>query len=187
MTLYLPDEIASSHAIAASAKLVLAFTIANPLASKKEMATALGMSRSNLFKTLANLKKSGAAASLPEWTMESTLVDYSPLQSTPHPSGLCKGSGGSVGSNKKSSTLKAASAPPTQEEVQGYAAGKGREDLAADFFQKYDADRWLVNGEPMTSWRKMFDGWARRRPKPTQAARRKRTLEDALYDVDKTY
>jgi hypothetical protein len=71
--------------------------------------------------------------------------------------------------------------------VRGYAASKGREDLAADFFAKYDGDRWVVNGEPLASWRKMFDGWARRRPKPTQAARRKRTLEDALYDVDKTY
>jgi hypothetical protein len=187
MTLHLPDDAASSHAITASTKLVLAFTISNPLASKKEAATALGMSRSSLFKALADLKKKGVATSPPEWTVESPRVDYSLPESTPHPSRVCKGSGGSGGSPVKSSTPKAASASPTQEEVQGYAAGKGREDLAADFFEKYDADRWTVNGEAMTSWRKMFDGWARRRPKPTQAARRKRTLEDALYDVDKTY
>ena len=90
-------------------------------------------------------------------------------------------------SHTKSSPQKAAASPPTQEEVEGYAASKGRQDLVTDFFAKYDGDRWEVNGEPMASWKRMFDGWARRRPKEAQPARRKRTLEEALYDVDKTY
>ena len=197
MTLYLPDEIADSREITASAKLVLAFTISNPLTSKNEAAKALGMSRSSLFKSLSTsppewtiVHPSGLNRSLtspPEWTTESTRVDYSPPEYTPHPSSVCKGSGGVTNSHTKSSPQKAAASPPTQEEVEGYAASKGRQDLVTDFFAKYDGDRWEVNGEPMASWKRMFDGWARRRPKEAQPARRKRTLEEALYDVDKTY
>jgi hypothetical protein len=187
MILYLPDEIANSREITASAKLVLAFTISNPLTSKNEAAKVLGMSRSSLFKSLSDLKKKGVSTSPPEWTTESTRVDYSPPEYTPHPRSVCKGSGGVEKKHTKSSPQKATASPPTQEEVEGYAASKGREDLVADFFAKYDGDRWTVNGEPMASWKRMFDGWARRRPKEAQPARRKRTLEEALYDVDKTY
>ena len=54
MILHLPDEIASSREITARTKLVAAFTISNPLVSKNEAAKALGISRSSLFKSLAN-------------------------------------------------------------------------------------------------------------------------------------
>ena len=187
MTLHLPDEIAGSREITARTKLVAAFTISNPLISKNGAAKALGMSRSSLFKSLANLKKIGLSTSLPEYTPESPRVHHSLPEYTPDPSSVCKGSGGVTNSHTKASPQKATASPPTKEEVEGYAASKGREDLVADFFAKYDADRWMVNGEPMASWKRMFDGWARRRPKEAQPTRRKRTLEEALYDVDKTY
>ena len=91
MTLHLPDEVANSREITVSAKLVLAFTISNPLVSKNEAAKALGISRSSLFKSLSDLKKKGVSTSPPEWTTESTRVDYSPPEYTPYPSSMYVG------------------------------------------------------------------------------------------------
>jgi len=185
VTVDIPDELLGSPDVSTTAKLVAGMLAAEPLLAVKSVATRLGLSRSAVFRALAQLKDSGIEVCRVNATDESRQCDYSRVNATPHPSKVvCKGGGQSPDSPTSTPDD---TKPPTKEEVGFYAAGKGRSDLLEDFFDRYERDGWMVKGEPMTSWRRMFDGWARKRPKPQPAAKRVPTLEEHLYEVDKSY
>jgi hypothetical protein len=51
-------------------------------------------------------------------------------------------------------------APPTLEDVQAYAAQRGREDLAAAFYDYFTAGDWKdSNGAPVKNWKQKFITW----------------------------
>lgn len=183
MTIQIPDEVLKAD-ISLSAKLIVATAMTYPKASRKEIATKLGVTRCTVFNGIKSAKLGGIV-----FDTDSIVFDTDGIKSdTPHPVGVCnKGNGVAALPAKKRSSSKAPAAPPTREEVHTYAAGKGRADMADEFYLHYSSESWLHNGEPLTNWRRMFDAWAKRRQKPQPAAARVPTLEEALYEVDKSY
>ena len=188
MTIQIPDEVLASETIPPNAKLVIAVMLAHPYLPKKDGAKLVGISRRSLFRNLLSLKKEGVELSVANDSISAVAVSNGDATVSPHPVGVCnKGNGVAALPAKKRSSSKAPAAPPTREEVHTYAAGKGRADMADEFYLHYSSESWLHNGEPLTSWRRMFDAWAKRRQKPQPAAERVPTLEEALYEVDKSY
>ena len=187
-SLKIPTEVLASETIPPSAKLVIAVMLAHPYLPKKEVANMVGISRRSLFRNLRSLKAGGIELSAINDTISAASGTNGVINDTPHPVGMCNtGNEAAVLPAKRRSPQKAPAAPPTEEEVQTYAAGKGRADMAFEFYDHYRHEGWLHNGEPLANWKRMFDAWAKRRPKSKPAAARVPTLEEALYEVDKSY
>lgn len=59
--------------------------------------------------------------------------------------------------------------PPTIEEVYEYANGRGRGDLAKNFYDYYTATNWCsADGKKVKSWKGKFVTWEMKTPKGTQ-------------------
>ena len=50
---------------------------------------------------------------------------------------------------------------PTVDEVKAYARAQGYICNPYEFYEKYSANGWRQNGEPVQNWRRLFDGWER--------------------------
>ena len=51
-------------------------------------------------------------------------------------------------------------APPTLDEVMSYAEGRGRTDLARQFYEYFEAGGWVdAKGQPVRSWKQKFLTW----------------------------
>ena len=60
--------------------------------------------------------------------------------------------------------------PPTIEQVEAYAKERGREDLAKQFFDYFNAGDWVdSNGAPVRSWKQKFITWETHTPKKEEA------------------
>ena len=69
---------------------------------------------------------------------------------------------------QRKKTTKKEFTPPTFEEVQAYAKERGREDLAKNFFDFFEAGEWYdSNGTPVIRWKQKFVTWEQHNPKKT--------------------
>ncbi len=198
MNIHLTEEVLQAD-ISASFKLVIGAVRAHPGLSRKQVAKALGVARNTVFAAMREAKKRGicvGAGGTEIGTVGGTEIGtggteigtHSTKTVTPHPIDICKKKEGAAPSRRKpgySGIDSLQDSPPTKEEVVAYAEGLGRLDLAENFYVYYTGTNWCTaKGDPISSWRRAFSGWARRSPKP---APRKVSLEEALYDVDNSY
>tara|TARA_Y100000593_G_scaffold32396_2_gene63886 strand:- start:598 stop:1194 length:597 start_codon:yes stop_codon:yes gene_type:complete len=198
VNIHLTEEVLQAD-ISASFKLVIGAVRAHPGLSRKQVAKALGVARNTVFAAMREAKKRGicvGAGGTEIGTVGGTEIGtggteigtHSTKTVTPHPIDICKKKEGAAPSRRKpgySGIDSLQDSPPTKEEVVAYAEGLGRLDLAENFYVYYTGTNWCTaKGDPISSWRRAFSGWARRSPKP---APRKVSLEEALYDVDNSY
>ena len=190
MNIHLTEEVLQAD-ISASFKLVIGAVRAHPGLSRKQVAKALGVARNTVFAAMREAKKRGicvGAGGTEIGTGGTEIGTHSTKTVTPHPIDICKKKEGAAPSRRKpgySGIDSLQDSPPTKEEVVAYAEGLGRLDLAENFYVYYTGTNWCTaKGDPISSWRRAFSGWARRSPKP---APRKVSLEEALYDVDNSY
>lgn len=178
MTIEIPDEIISSK-LTATQKLIVGIVLTYPNATRFEVAEKLGVTVRSVFKALKEAKSA-----------------YEPLF-TKHEPAFTKGEPAFtplvVSSSIKEEAPKflptqpptQSVSPPTKEEVAAYAATKGRADLADEFFTRCEEDQWLTGkGEPITKWKRWFDGWASRKAKPAAPRKPKLTAEQARMQAD---
>jgi len=55
---------------------------------------------------------------------------------------------------------------PTLEEVRLYARRRQSLIDPDDFWARYQRSGWMIGGRPIQNWRKIFDAWEAREPKP---------------------
>jgi len=210
VNIHLTEEVLQAD-ISASFKLVIGAVRAHPGLSRKQVAKVLGVARNTVFAAMREAKKRGicvGAGGTEIGTVGGTEIGtggtgigtHSTKTVTPHPidickkkdiskkKDICKKKEGAAPSRRKpgySGIDSLTDHPPTKEEVFAYAEGLGRLDLAENFYIYYTGTNWCTaKGDPISSWRRAFSGWARRSPKP---APRKVSLEEALYEVDNSY
>lgn len=71
--------------------------------------------------------------------------------------------------NKKEKVKKEKFTPPTLEEVQNYANSRNRADLAARFFDYFEAGAWKDSlGKPVKNWKQKFITWENHNAKMEQ-------------------
>lgn len=178
MTIEIPDEIIDSK-MSAGKKLVIGVSITYPNAPKSEVAKRLGVTRRFVFQALQEAKSAYEHLfTKGEHMFTKGEQVFTPLV---------------VSSSNKEETPKflptqpptQSVSPPTKEEVAAYAATKGRADLAEEFFTRCEEDQWLTSkGEPITKWKRWFDGWASRKAKPAAPRKPKLTAEQARMQAD---
>ena len=200
MNVHLTEEVLQAD-ISASFKLVIGAVRVHPGLSRKQVAKALGVARNTVFAAMREAKKRGicvgaggteigTVGGTEIGTVGTEIGTHSTKTVTPHPiDNICKKKKeGATPSRRKpgySGIDSLQDSPPTKEEVLAYAEGLGRLDLAENFYIYYTGTNWCTaKGDPISSWRRAFSGWARRSPKPTP---RKVSLEEALYEVDNSY
>lgn len=171
MTIEIPDEIVDSN-MSAGKKLVIGVSLTYPNAPKSEVAKRLGVTRRFVFQALQEAKfayehlfTKGEQVFTPLVVSSSNKEEAPKFLPTQPPTQSVS--------------------PPTKEEVAAYAATKGRADLAEEFFTRCEEDQWLTSkGEPITKWKRWFDGWASRKAKPAAPRKPKLTAEQARMQAD---
>lgn len=91
---------------------------------------------------------------------------------------------------------------PNIEEVKAYARANGFISNPYEFYEKYNANGWMQNGEAVQNWRRLFDGWERterkhQRPNVQPAYKtqphedveltpeERKALEDEIHDLQR--
>lgn len=86
-----------------------------------------------------------------------------------------------IDKDKKENNKKKSFTPPTLDEVQAYAKERGREDLAAAFYDFFTVGNWHdSNGTAVKSWKQKFITWEQHNPKkdpPPQSSPYRKTVE----------
>lgn len=157
-------------------------------ASARHFADLCGLSISAVRKVTAALVDKGLVAR--EWTGEQQrvlvpLLDMPPVTESPAP---CPSEGTpptprrvhNSTENKQPNKAKNKKRPSLDEVIEAFAA-MGREDIAADFFDYYEANGWVQGAgkKPIQNWKAAARGWIRRQP---QYNAKQKGYKPANYD-----
>lgn len=197
-------------------KLIVAAAIAYPMASRKRLATTLGVTERMVYRAISNAKKQGMIVGPTDTSDMSPMSDtdtrvsptdtgdMSPMSVpltpvsvilTPMSEKLTPVSDQNKQTNKQTeeTTSNVRGFPPSLKDVCIFANHLRRMDLADEFFEHYEREGWVGrDGLPLTNWRAMFRGWARRTPAVesvdaatvSRPAVRQPTFEEMRYQMD---
>ena len=178
MRIEVPNELLESSLTLAQI-LVVSATLSHPDKSALQLSQLLGTSKRNINRILKDAQGRWEHIVPPVGTYVPEVGTYRPTvvssSSKENPSFL-------------PATPSTSRSAPTKEEVSAHAAKRGRDDLVDEFFERCEEDGWVTGrGEPITNWKRWFDGWASKKPKASAPRKRKQSAEQARYEQDSSY
>jgi hypothetical protein len=180
MRIEVPDELLESS-LTLSQILIVSATLSYPDKSSLQLAQLLGTSKRNINRTLKSAQGKWEHIVPPVGRIVPESGTYVP---TVVSSGVSKENSSFLPAKPATSR----SAHPTKEEVAAHAAKRGRADLVDEFFDRCEEDGWMTGrGEPITNWKRWFDGWTAKKPKASAPRKRKQSAEQARYEQDSSY
>jgi hypothetical protein len=181
MTIEVPNELLESS-LTLSQILVVSTTLSYPDKSALQLSQVLGTSKRNINRILKSAQG--------KWEhIVPPVGRIVPESGTYVPTVVSSSSGKENPSFLSAAPATSRSAKaPTKEEVSAHAAKRGRDDLVDEFFERCEEDGWMTGrGEPITNWKRWFDGWASKKPKASAPRKRKQSAEQARYEQDSSY
>ena len=180
MRIEVPNELLESSLTLAQI-LVVSATLSHPDKSALQLSQLLGTSKRNINRILKDAQGRWEHIVPPVGT-------YVPEVGTYRPTVVSSGSKENPSFLSAAPSTSRSAQAPTKEEVAAHAAKRGRSDLVDDFFDKCEEDGWRTGrGEPITNWKRWFDGWDKKTPKPSAPRKRKQSAEQARYEQDSSY
>lgn len=173
----MPNDVLSL-AIGMGSKLIIAFVLNHPKHTQQEVADMLGTSRRNVAKAVA-LAKSECEHLFTQceqlFTEKRTSV-HTPLKKERN--------------KEKGETIPTPTARklPDFSEVKVFAASEGHSDLAEEFFSHNSEAEWMTKtGEPITSWKGWFRGWAKNKKSATTTGKKNKSKANTISMEDMRY
>lgn len=168
-------------AIGMGSKLIIAFVLNHPKHTQQEVADMLGTSRRNVAKAVA-LAKTECEHLFTQceqlFTEKRTFV-HTPLKKERKKE------------NEEITPTPTTRKIPTFAEVQVFAASEGHSDLAEEFFNHNSEAEWMTKtGEPITSWKGWFRGWAKNKSTATTTGKKHKSkkkplsVEEMFFEAD---
>ncbi len=178
--LVMPDDVLNL-AVGLGKKLVMGFLYTYPNSTHQEIADMLGTTRNNVAK-VSTLMKSECGHMA---THSGRTATHSGRTATPYLVKEIRKEEPPIKQPTKAAKI------PTLSDVQAYAEKLVRPDLAEEFFHHNSEADWMTKqGQPITSWKSWFRGWAKRTPPLPAASKAKSknansmSMEDMLYAAD---
>lgn len=213
MTVTIPPEVLKSS-LSLSAKLIVGAVLSHPAKKKKQIATALGVGRNQIFEALKQAREKGIDIDNKRTDIDTFSTDIRAKSTenralpnaapgertenrakrtdidTPHP--IDSKIEEKQTENNQGNLSPGGNPPskiPTLEEVTAYATRYNRVDLAMPFFDSNQERNWMTStGAPIRSWQALFRWQVNNKPKvATNWNRSTKPLEEHLLEIDGNY